>query len=92
MTSTEKALGEFIDAWKAGVFEKQFGERHVRVLTITTTPARVATMKAAVRKLTNGNGSGLFLFIDRATLAAADPLVAEWTSGKSERARLVDGK
>jgi hypothetical protein len=34
-------------------------------------------------------GSGLFLFVDRETLGASNPLDVEWVSGKGERVRLM---
>jgi len=39
-------------------------------------------MIAALRTITEGRGSNMFLFTDEATLAASNPLDAEWVSGK----------
>lgn len=60
----------------------QFGFQAMRVLTVTPSRKRVETMVEAVRDLTNGKGSGLFLFVDRETLGASNPLDVEWMSGK----------
>jgi hypothetical protein len=43
---------------------------------------RVRNMVAAVRYLTNGKGTGFFLFTDQETLGTGDPLSVEWTSGE----------
>src|ERR1700730_5929448 len=61
----------------------------MRVLTQTPSRKRVETMVEATHDLTNGKGSGLFLFVDRETLAASNPLDVEWMSGKGERVRLA---
>jgi hypothetical protein len=47
-------------------------------------------MVQAVYDLTDGRGSGLFLFVDLETLRASNPLDVEWVSGKGERVRLTD--
>ena len=88
-TSFARKLQVYLDAWRAGVFEAQFGVRHVRVLTVTPSPERVKTMIAAVKALTKGNGSGLFLFIDRGTLIKHGPLDVEWTDGTGKATKLT---
>ncbi|MBZ0138209.1 MAG: hypothetical protein K8H87_00350 [Pseudorhodoplanes sp.] len=47
-------------------------------------------MRRALDAMTDGRGSNMFLFLDQATLAATNPLEAEWISGKGERVRLTD--
>lgn len=66
------------------------GIPNFRVLTLTTTAERVAHMRRALDAMTDGRGSNMFLFLDQATLAATNPLEAEWISGKGERIRLTD--
>lgn len=67
------------------------GLSNFRVLTVTTTPERVEKMLAALRNITDGRGSNIFLFADEAQLAAVgDPLDVEWVSGKGEQVRLTD--
>jgi hypothetical protein len=44
----------------------------------------------AVRSISEGRGSNFFLFVDRETLAAGDPLQVEWVSGKGETIKLRD--
>src|SRR5262249_13439787 len=54
------------------------GIANFRVATVTTTPERVEKMLAALRAITDGRGSNMFLFADEAKLAAANPLDIEW--------------
>jgi hypothetical protein len=61
-----------------------------RVATATTTPERVVKMLVALRTITDGRGSNMFLFTDETKLAAADPLAVEWVSGKGEVVRMTD--
>ena len=66
------------------------GLENFRVATVTTTAERVDKMLVALRTITEGTGSNMFLFVDEAKLAAADPLEVEWMSGKAELVRLTD--
>jgi hypothetical protein len=66
------------------------GLRNFRVLTVTTTPARVEKMLAALQSMTDGRGSNMFLFTDQRSLAASNPLELTWLSGKGKRLQLVD--
>jgi hypothetical protein len=61
-----------------------------RVATVTTTPERVEKMLEALRTITDGRGSSMFLFTDELTLAASNPLDLEWVSGKGELVRITD--
>ena len=88
-TSMKRKFAIYLDAWRGGVFERQFGIPHARILTITTSKERIKTMIEAVKLLTDGKGSGLFLFIDRKSLESASPLSVEWLSGKGERVSLL---
>jgi len=74
----------------AGRHVEQFGVAQIRVPTVAPSPERVRNMVAAVRNLTDGKGTGFFLFTGQENLAASDPLSVDWTSGKGERVRLVD--
>jgi hypothetical protein len=69
---------------------EQFGVKQMRVLTVTRSRERVHNMVGAVRGITEGRGSNFFLFVDRDTLAAGNPLEAAWISGKGETGRLID--
>jgi hypothetical protein len=65
------------------------GIENFRVLTVTTDRPRIEKMLIALDAITNGKGSNVFLFSDRATLAASDPLAVEWVSGKREPVQLA---
>jgi Replication-relaxation len=86
--STRRKLKTYHDGWRAQRHVEQFGLKEMRVLLITSSPERVHNMVGCVRSITEGRGSNFFLFADRASLA--DPLQAEWTSGKGEHVRLTD--
>jgi hypothetical protein len=88
--SIRRKLKTYHDGWRAQRHVEQFGVKQMRVLTITNSPERVHNMVGAVRTITEGRGSNFFLFHDRATLGASDPLSVEWTTGKGERVRLTD--
>jgi DNA-binding transcriptional ArsR family regulator len=66
------------------------GIENFRVLTVTTDRTRVEKMLEALKRVTEGRGSGMFLFTDEATLTAGNPLDIEWISGKGELVRLTD--
>ena len=76
---------------KTNAFGQHLGIGNFRVLTVTTSAERIASMIEALRSLTGGAGSAQFLFTDRSTLLATHDLLSlEWISGKGERVRLVD--
>ena len=76
---------------QANRFGQQLGIGNFRVLTVTTSAERVASMLQALKTLTNGNGSAQFLFTDRAALlASSDLLSLEWTTGKGDLVTLSD--
>jgi DNA-binding transcriptional ArsR family regulator len=66
------------------------GIENFRVLTVTTSAARVEKMLDALGTITNGRGSNVFLFTDQAGLTASNPIDLEWVSGKREGVRLID--
>ena len=88
--SFRRKLKTYYDGWRAQRHLEQFGVKQMRVLTVTTSRERVRNMVSAVHSITEGRGSKFFLFVDRETLAASDPLSVEWVSGKGERVRLTD--
>jgi len=83
-------LSSYWEGWKAQQHVRQFGVKQVRVAMVTSSPERVRNMLSVVDEITEGRGSNFFLFVDRATLAASDPLSVEWTTGKGEMVRLGD--
>jgi hypothetical protein len=88
--SIARKLDIYYQGWRAGRHVEQFGVKQLRVLFVTESPERVKNMLRALDQVTDGRGSNLFLFIDRPTLAAADPLEVEWVSGKRQAVKLTD--
>lgn len=66
------------------------GLENFRVATVTTTAERIEKMVAALRGITEGRGSNMFLFAEEAKIAAANPLDVEWVSGKGKFVKLTD--
>jgi hypothetical protein len=83
-------LATYYEGWRAGRHVEQFGIKQMRVLFVTESAERVRNMLAAVDQVTEGRGSNFFLFIDRPTLAANNPLDVEWVSGKRAAVKLTD--
>lgn len=65
------------------------GIEHFRVVTVTTTAERIDKMLSALRTITDGRGSNMFLFADETQLGTVNPLDAEWMSGKGDRVQLT---
>ena len=85
----QKILAYLAGAGTANTHGKRFGIGNFRVLTVTTSTDRIATMIDAVKLATKGTGSNQFLFTDRdALLRCQDVLKLEWISGKGECVRL----
>jgi Replication-relaxation len=66
------------------------GIPNFRVLTVTTSAKRIERMTAALKVMTQGRGSNVFLFTDQQSLATSNPLDLQWVSGKGEPVRLTD--
>jgi Replication-relaxation len=66
------------------------GIENFRVLTVTTGKERIERMIKALEAITEGRGSNMFLFTDRAALTASNPLELDWMTGKREPVRLID--
>jgi protein involved in plasmid replication-relaxation len=88
--SITRKLATYWEGWKAKRHEAQFGVKQMRVLFVTESAERLQNMLSAVDHVTSDRGSNFFLFIDRPTLAAGDPLEVEWVSGKRVAAKLTD--
>jgi hypothetical protein len=89
-TSYRHKLATYYHGWRQRRHVEQFNIEQLRVLTVTTSALRVETMLDAVRDVTGGTGSDLFLFINEEALRSTNPLDAIWTSGKGNAARLTD--
>lgn len=83
-------LAAYYHGWRQRRHIEQFGIEQLRVLTVTTSEQRIDTMLDALREVTNGKGSDLFLFAHEEALRTGGPLEAEWISGKDACVRLTD--
>jgi hypothetical protein len=78
---------------RSGLHTVMYGLPNFRVLTEASGPTRVANMilDGYQRHLANLYPAGLFLFIDRRSLFAADDFLDhEWLDGEGQRHRLID--
>ncbi len=82
-TSFFKKLVTYHATFARGIHTKHFGIRTFRVLTVTTTKARIDSLVAAAKKLEGLQG--IFLFIDGTSLRDGDLLTSTWTNGRGER-------
>jgi hypothetical protein len=75
--------------WTQGLHRSRFGFHRFRVLTVTTSEARVQSMVEACSQLRRGHG--LFLFTDQASLQApGDIFTLPWKTGRpGEIARIL---
>jgi hypothetical protein len=83
-------LAAYYHGWRQRRHVEQFAIEQLRVLTVTTSEQRIATMLDALQEVTQGKGSDLFLFITESELGAKGPLTADWIAGKGGVARLTD--
>lgn len=60
-----------------------------RVLTITKSADRIASMIETLKKITDGKGSNVFLFATIADALGDGPLTVTWRTGKDNRVQLV---
>jgi Replication-relaxation len=80
-TSFYRKLLAYEATWAQGVHRSQFGFHRFRVLTVTTSAARVKSLVDASSQLKSGHG--LFLFTDRATLEGhGDIFTLPWKTGR----------
>lgn len=85
-TSFARKLIAYHQTWKQNLHQARFNFPRFRVLTVTTSKERATNLAALSHKLTDGKGSGLFLFTDIATLAThGDPLTLPWQTGREGR-------
>ena len=89
-TYIAKKLLTYFEASRQRQHVHELGIPNFRVLVETTTPERVEQMIDAVREITDGKGSNIFLFVDERSLAASTPLDVRWISAKRESIRLTD--
>ena len=86
-TSFHRKLLAYEATWSQSIHRSRFGFHRFRVLTVTTSPARVTSLVEACSQLERGQG--LFLFADRSVLE--DVFSPIWQTGKhGEAASLID--
>ena len=73
-SSFHRKLLAYEATWLQEVHRRRFGFDRFRVLTVTTSAARVASLVAACQQLERGRG--LFLFSDQAALARHDDILS----------------
>jgi hypothetical protein len=88
-TSFARKLQVYWEGWKQGRHTAQFGVKQVRMMTVTTSPQRVATMIAATKAITGGAGSNIFLFADLSVLHQEALVRRDWRTGKGDSISLV---
>lgn len=81
-TSFYRKLVAYEATWTERIHEKRFGFNRFRVLTVTTSAARVKSLIDACSKLKTGHN--LFLFTDRTILEKQEEIFSHlWRSGKA---------
>ena len=89
-TSMQKKFLTYLYADRAKYHHERYGIGNFRVLTVTTSLDRQASMLASIASITNGTGSNLFLFTNAASLAATtDFLSLDLITGKGEITQLT---
>ena len=83
----KKMVGYF-ESWKGDLFQKNFGFKNPRVLTLTSSNERIKSMVAAGKELDpRGKGLRMFLFAPAKTLDLAKPekiLGKVWINGRGD--------
>jgi hypothetical protein len=81
-TSFYRKLLAYEATWKQSIHETRFGFHRFRVLTVTTSAARVKSLVDACSKLKQGHG--LFLFTDRTVLEKPGDIFSKiWQTGRA---------
>lgn len=83
-------LAAYYHGWRQRRHVEQFGLEQIRIATVTTSERRIETMLDALREVTHGKGSDLFLFAHESELRDKGPLAADWIAGKGGVVRLTD--
>jgi len=87
-TSMFRKLLAYEATWTHGMHRTLFGFHRFRVLTVTTSPERTASLIEACSKLKSGHG--LFLFCDEATLKQqGDIFTVPWKTGRGNTTTLL---
>jgi hypothetical protein len=87
-TSFYRKLLAYEATWSSGLHRLKFGFHRFRVLTVTTSAARVKSLVDACSQLKSGHG--LFLFCDQGTLKQnGDILTVPWKTGRGEATTIL---
>jgi hypothetical protein len=87
-TSMYRKLAAYEATWRNGILDTQFGFHRFRVLLVTTSPDRVASLLMASSSLKGGRG--LFLFCDRETIIQSQNIFEVcWIDGKGKTTDLL---
>jgi hypothetical protein len=87
-TSFYRKLLAYEATWTQKIHQRHLGIHRFRVLTVTTSAARVKSLVQACSQL--GRGQGLFMFADK-TILSGDIFSAAWQTGRpGETGRLLD--
>jgi hypothetical protein len=90
-TSFEQKMRVYLAAHAARQQQRQFGWKNFRVLTITTDPQRMQSMKEALEglRVLCGGGASLFLFATFDELRASNPVAHNWRDGEGRSVHLI---
>jgi hypothetical protein len=86
-TSFYRKLLAYEATWTQNIHRTRFGFHRFRVLTVTTSAARMKSLVDACSRLKQGHG--LFLFADR-TVLDKDIFDSNWLTGRGETVKLLD--
>ncbi len=89
-TSVYRKLIAYYAGWKSKRHTEQFGWQNFRVLTVTKSRERIETMLEVVNDITDGRGTGLFLFGEASVLFASNPLSFIWTDGRGNKVKIEE--
>jgi hypothetical protein len=90
-TSFYRKMLAYLETWRQQLHTQLYGIKNFRVLSVTTSQARIRNLIEAGTELTGGRGSNLFLFADKAAIDPETVLSLQWRSGKDgEAVRLLD--
>lgn len=88
-TSFRRKLLGYYHLWRGRKHQELWGFQSFRILTVTTSEKRIATMRAVQREVTAGAASGLFLYSTADLLAAHGALGDAWIDGAGTRVAVV---
>ncbi len=90
-TSFYRKLLAYSETWRQRLHSELYGIKNFRVLSVTSSQARVENLLQAARHVAGGRGSGLFLFTERDAIDPATVLTLQWRSGRDgAKVRLLD--